>query len=102
VLEAELDNNILLLQIVFNGVLPIVGPAETSRCRAKSLTSRLCLVLCAFVFRGPRRLDGRGDHFARSQEQRSGTVLLAAELKVSLEKIFIRDGGGLSGATLSG
>jgi len=37
VLEAELDN-ILLLLIIFNGILPVVGLAETSRCRAESLT----------------------------------------------------------------
>ena len=37
VLEAELDNT-LLLRVVFNGVLPVVGLAETSRCRAESLT----------------------------------------------------------------
>jgi hypothetical protein len=43
VLEAELDN-ILLLFIVFNGVLPVVGLAETSRCRAESSMFRLCLV----------------------------------------------------------
>jgi hypothetical protein len=43
VLEAELDN-ILLLRVIFNGVLQVVGLAETSRCRAEPLTFQLCLV----------------------------------------------------------
>jgi hypothetical protein len=47
VLEAELDD-ILLLLVVFNSVLPVVGLAETSRCRAESLTFRLCLVFVPF------------------------------------------------------
>lgn len=43
VLEAELDNT-LLLRVVFNGVLPVVGLAETSRCRPESLAFRLRFV----------------------------------------------------------
>jgi hypothetical protein len=48
VLEAKLDNILFLLRVVFNGVLPVVGLAETSRCKAESLMFRLCLVYVPF------------------------------------------------------